>query len=132
MGNVSGNGTIAMGDGTRFVTGNNNQTITNHMTIADGGSTEFHTNGHNATVSGVVSGNAQFNKSGTGILTLSGNNTFTGPATINGGQLTLQGGNAIANSTAVQLNTGTLKVSSAETIGSLSTAAGTQTFSMRR
>ena len=126
-GSLSGNGTFAMGDGTTFQSANNNQSIANNMTLAGGGSATFNTAGNNASISGVVSGNAQFNKSGTGNLTLSGNNTFTGPATINGGQLTLQGGNAIANSTAVQLNTGTLKVSNAETVGSLSTAAGTST-----
>ncbi len=126
-GNVSGNGTIAMSNGTTFQSGNNNQTISNNMTVADGGSATFDSNGKDATVSGAVSGNGQFLKSGTGNLTLSGTNTFAGPAVINGGQLTLQGGNAIANSTAVQLNSGSLKVSSAETIGSLATAAGTQT-----
>ena len=126
-GNVSGDGTIAMGDGTRFVTGNNNQIITNHMTIADGGSTEFHTNGNNATVSGAISGDGELVKAGSGNLTLSGTNTFTGPATINGGQLTLEGGSAIEDSVDVAVNAGTLKVSTAETIGSLTTATGTQT-----
>ena len=126
-GNVSGDGTIAMGDGTRFVTGNNNQTITNQMTIADGGSTEFNTDGNNATVSGAISGDGELVKAGTGNLTLSGTNTFTGPATINGGQLTLEGGEAIEDSVDVEVNSGTLKVSSAETIGSLTTATGTQT-----
>ena len=127
-GNVSGSGTIAMGNGTTFQSGNNNQTISNNMTVANGGSATFDTNGNNANVSGAVSGNGQFIKIGTGELTLSGTNTFAGPAVINNGQLTLQGGNAMADSTAVQLNAGSLKVSSAETIGSLATAAGTQTI----
>ena len=127
-GNVSGNGTIALGNGTTFQSGNNHQTITNSMTLANAGSATFNTAGNNATVSGAVSGNGQFIKSGAGNLTLSGSNTFAGPAVVNAGQLTLQGGNAIANSTAVQLNSGTLKVSSAETIGSLATSAGTQTI----
>lgn len=127
-GNVSGNGMIAMGNGTTFQSGNNNQTISNNMTVADGGSATFNTAGNNASISGAVSGNGQFIKTGSGDLTLSGTNTFTGPAVINNGQLTLQGGNAIANSTAIQLNSGSLKVSSAETIGSLATAAGTQTI----
>ena len=127
-GNVSGNGTIAMGNGTTFRTGNDNQTITNNMTIADSGSMNFDTAGNNATVSGPISGNGQFNKLGAGNLTLSGTNTFAGPAIINGGQMTLEGGNAIADSTAVQLNAGSLKVSSDETIGSLATSAGTQTI----
>lgn len=126
-GNVSGDGTIAMGEGTRFVTGNNDQTITNQMTIADGGWTEFNTDGKNATVSGAISGDGELVKAGAGNLTLSGNNTFTGPATINGGQLTLDGGSAIDDSVDIEVNSGTLKVSSAETVGSLTTANGTQT-----
>ncbi len=125
-GNVSGNGTIAMGNATTFRTGNSDQTVTNTMTIASGSAT-FDTAGKNATVSGAISGDGQLSKSGVGNLTLSGTNTFTGPATINGGQVTLQGGNAIANNTAVQLNSGSLLVTSAETIGSLATSSGTQT-----
>ncbi len=126
-GDVSGNGTIAMGDGTTFVTGNSGQTITNSVALADEGSVTFHTNGYNASVSGAITRDAEFTKAGIGNLTLSGNNTFTGPAIIEGGQLTLQGGQAISDTTAVRLNSGTLLVSSAETIGSLSTVAGTHT-----
>lgn len=126
-GNVSGTGTIAMGSGTTFQSGNNNQTIANNMTVVNGGTT-FNTAGNNATVSGAISGNGQVTKSGTGNLTLSGNNTFTGPMAVDGGQVTLEGGNAIADSAAVQVNAGSLKVSSAETIGSLATSAGTQTI----
>jgi fibronectin-binding autotransporter adhesin len=127
-GNVSGSGTIAMGDGTTFQTGNNNQTIANSMTLADDGYANFNTSGLNATVSGAISGNGELYKVGEGNLTLSGTNTFTGPVGVDDGQLTLQGGNAIADSTAVRVvYAGTLKVSSAETIGSLATSAGTQT-----
>ncbi len=127
-GDISGNGTIAMGDGTTFETGNDGQTITNTMTIAEDGEFIFNTAGNDATVSGAITGDGQLVKSGTGNLTLSGTNTFTGPAVVNVGQLTLEGGNAIVDSTHVQLNAGSLQVSAAETIGSLTTAAGTQTI----
>ncbi len=127
-GNISGSGTIAMGDGTTFRTGNNNQTIANSMTLADEGYANFDTAGLDATVSGTISGNGDLYKVGAGNLTLSGTNTFTGSVGVDNGQLTLQGGNAIANSTAVRVYAGTLKVSSAETIGSLATSAGTQTI----
>jgi fibronectin-binding autotransporter adhesin len=126
-GNLSGSGTIAMGDGTAFQTGNNNQTIANSMTLADDGSANFDTAGLDATVSGTISGDGDLYKVGAGNLTLSGTNTFTGSVEVDDGQLTLQGGNAIANSTAVRVYEGTLKVSSAETIGSLATLRGTQT-----
>lgn len=126
-GNISGTGTIAMSDDTTFQSGNNNQSISNNMTLANGGSTTFNTAGNNATISGAISGNGQFLKSGSGNLTLSGTNTFSGPAVINSGQLTLQDGNAIADTTAVRLNAGILRNNSTETIGSLTTASGTQT-----
>lgn len=126
-GDISGAGTIAMGDGTTFVSGSDNQSITNSIALADDGTATFDTNGNDATVSGVISGDSEFTKAGAGELTLNGANTFSGPAVIDGGGLNLQGGQAIADSTAVQLNTGTLNVGSAETIGSLSTEAGTQT-----
>ncbi|MFO0939578.1 MAG: autotransporter-associated beta strand repeat-containing protein [Pirellulales bacterium] len=125
-GNVSGTGTIAMKNGTTFSTGNSNQTITNSMTLAAGSAT-FDTDGNDATVSGAISGSGGLVKTNTGNLTLSGTNTFIGPAAINGGRVTLQGGSAIADSTAVQLNSGSLTVSTAETIGSLATSVGTQT-----
>ncbi len=65
---------------------------------------------------------------------LTGNNTFTGPATVIGGTLELSGGNAIGDTTAVIVNvagtsvdstSGTLQVDTAETIGSLAGDGGT-------
>ncbi len=128
-GSVSGNGTIAMADGTTFRSGNNNQSITNNMTIANGGSASFDTNGNNASLSGLISGDADFGKYGAGNLTLSGSNTQSGYVWVDEGQLILQGGSAIADGNSVELyNNGKLKVSSAETIGSLATEAGTETI----
>lgn len=64
-------------------------------------------------------------KLGSGVLTLSGANSFTGPTTVNAGTLTLQGGSAIADTGAVTLAGGaTLNLTSSETIGSLSGSAG--------
>lgn len=66
-------------------------------------------------------------KSGTGVLTLSGNNIFTGTATINAGTLALSGGSTIADATTVSLaNTAgaILQLNANETIGTL-TGGGT-------
>ncbi|HAJ45942.1 MAG TPA: hypothetical protein DCL54_05100, partial [Alphaproteobacteria bacterium] len=59
-------------------------------------------------------------KIGAGNLTLSGTNTYTGLTTISGGQLTLSGGAAIADSADVDIASGaTLRVAQSETIGAL-------------
>ena len=82
------------------------------------------TGGNNGTTvySGVMSGNgaASLIKTGTGTMTLSGANTFTGTAVVNNGILSLQGGAAIADVVAVTVtNPGVLNLVNSETIGSL-------------
>ena len=79
--------------------------------------------------SGVISGANGIEKVGTDILTLSGANTFTGPATVTDGTLVLAGGAAIDDTGAVIVNAtattaGTLQVDDAETIGSLAGNGG--------
>jgi autotransporter-associated beta strand protein len=74
--------------------------------------------------SGVISGANGIGKVGTGTLTLSGANTFAGAATVSGGTLILSGGSAIGDTTPVVVNSGTLQVGTAETIGDLSGTGG--------
>jgi len=73
--------------------------------------------------SGVISGDGGFTKAGTGTTTLSGANTYTGTTTISAGTLSLLGGNAIADTSAVVLaNTAGVSLTLNgvdETIGSL-------------
>ncbi len=79
---------------------------------------------------GNISGANGIEKIGSGTtLTLSGTNTFAGPAVVTDGTLVLSGGNAIGDNTAVIVNssdvtTGTLQVDTAETIGSLAGNGG--------
>ena len=59
------------------------------------------------TFSGVISGGGYFVKSGTGTLTLSGANTYTGVTTVNTGTLSAGINNAIGSSSAVTVASGT-------------------------
>ena len=78
----------------------------------------------NTTFSGDISGNTgRLVKDGTGTLTLSGTNTFTGVTTVEAGTLAVTGGSAIADTVRVTVNGGTFDVQQDETIGGLTGAA---------
>lgn len=71
-------------------------------------------------VSNVLSGTGSLTKRGSGTLTLSGNNSFSGAVSLDGGALQLTGGSSIGDTAALSMATGTLLgVGSSETIGSL-------------
>ncbi|HET6471914.1 MAG TPA: autotransporter-associated beta strand repeat-containing protein, partial [Pseudomonadales bacterium] len=100
VGSLAGAGTVTLGSATLTAGGDNT-------------STNF---------SGAASGTGGLTKAGTGTLTLSGANSFTGATTINGGVLRASGGAAIADTSQVSLaNTAgvALDVTSNETIGNL-------------
>ena len=71
----------------------------------------------NDTVSGIISGLGSFTKAGTGTLTFSANNAYTGDTTISAGTLTVSG--TLADATDV-INSGTYDVDTTDTIQSLS------------
>ncbi len=104
----------------------------NTLTIGFG--TAPNTNGTaGAIFAGVISGLGGLIKDDTSTQVLSGTNTFTGPTNVNGGILSLSGGQALADTNAVTVTTpGVLDVQSSETIGSLAgtgnTTIGTATL----
>ncbi|MEO6436643.1 MAG: hypothetical protein ABIP55_12905, partial [Tepidisphaeraceae bacterium] len=79
--------------------------------------------GSPSSFSGVISGVGRFQKNGTGTLTLSGVNTFSGHTTASG-TLIVQGGNAIPDAhpffTQGGATPGTLLLNANETVGSIS------------
>lgn len=91
-------------------------TVPSNITLTSNGGT-FDQNGVNTTYSGVISGPgpATFTNTGPsgGSTTLTGNNTYTGPTTVDpGATLVLSGSGSIANSSSVTVN-GTLDISPA-------------------
>ena len=76
-------------------------------------------NNNNNTYSGVLSGSGGFVKAGSGTQTLSGNNSFTGGVTVNGGTLVVS--NGLANNAAndITINSGgTLKLAAQDIFAS--------------
>ncbi len=81
------------------------------------------------TVANAISGTGGLTKNGSGTLTLSGANSYTGTTTINTGTLALGANNVLANTTAVTINSGaTFSVNSrTDTVGSIAGAGAITT-----
>ncbi|OYV03302.1 MAG: hypothetical protein CFE26_21370, partial [Verrucomicrobiales bacterium VVV1] len=105
----------------RNVGGNTTRTLTLGNNNASGGNFSGSIEGASIT-SGTLnsSGIIAVTKVGTGVQTLSGANTYTGPTTINAGTLALGANNALANTTAVSIGNATLDASTfTDTVGTL-------------
>jgi autotransporter-associated beta strand protein len=77
--------------------------------------------------SGIIAGAISLVKSGSGTLTLGDVNTYTGITTVSGGTLQLNnvGGTTIPTTSAVTVSGGTLRISSNQTLASLTVTSGT-------
>ncbi len=131
---VTFGGNVALGDAT------NTGKLTFSAAVDLGGATRILTTASDAEFDGVIS-NGGLTKNGTGALTLSGNNNYTGATTINAGKLTITsatglgttaGGVSVANGAILDLN-GTFAVGNeAVTLAdgsALSSSAGTNSIS---
>lgn len=87
----------------------------------------------NITVANNFSGNnsGSITKTNTNILTLSGNNTYSGATNIDQGQVTVTNGAGIGNNSTVNMATGTtLNIQAGEVIGALASAANNATVNL--
>ena len=107
----SGTYNVNNSDTIQSLSGSGNTVIASSQTLTTGDS-------GNDEVSGVISGSGAFTKAGSGILTLSDDNTYTGVTTINAGTLTVSG--TLSNSTAVSVASGaTYDVDQTDTVASI-------------
>jgi fibronectin-binding autotransporter adhesin len=87
--------------------------------------------GDNDTISGVISGAGNLTKVGSGTLTLTGDNTFTGTLTVTLGTVVLNDadgdtGTVLSDSASVTVNGGTVTVSdTSETVSTVTQSSGT-------
>ncbi len=126
---ISGSGALNLGGDiiVNNITGNSGATIScpvqldadRTFTIADNGTTASE-----LTISGVISTGFGLTKDGSGTLTLSGVNTYTGATTISAGTLALDATGTIAASSGVA-NSGTLTIAASKTIDSMTGSGGT-------
>lgn len=91
-GSIAGSGTYYIGGGNTLVVGGNNLSTTVSGVIADNNPC------------GCTTGSGSLEKAGTGTLTLSGSNTYTGATTVNGGVLDVEGSIASSSLTTVNAN----------------------------
>jgi autotransporter-associated beta strand protein len=109
--------------------GNYSQTVNiNGCTLTDNQSTNTtFGNGTGANLTGLIAGTGNFIKSGTGTLTLTGPNTYTGLTQVAGGTLALShtAGTTLPATNTVDIIGGTLSVNTTQTLKNVTLSTGT-------
>jgi autotransporter-associated beta strand protein len=110
---TTGNGTLRLGGNVVFSATNNASGASISGKLDLGNATRTFTIGDSSvatsdlTIDAAIS-NGGLTKNGTGTLTLSGNNTYTGNTTVNAGTLTASAANALGGTTSINVNGGSL------------------------
>jgi autotransporter-associated beta strand protein len=113
---LGSSGTITLAGGTLQFSAANTTDYSNRFSSAAGQTYRIDTNGQNVTfASALTSSDAALVKSGSGTLTLSGNNNYGGGTTLNAGTLALGSSGALGASGTILFGGGTLQFSSANT-----------------
>jgi fibronectin-binding autotransporter adhesin len=123
---VGTSGTISFGGGTLQYSASNTIDYSSRFSTAASQASEIDTNGQNVTLaSPLTSSGGTLTKFGTGTLTLSGNNSYTGGTTISGGRITLGNANGLGAAGAVTITSGTLDLNGRSvTLGALTGSSG--------
>jgi fibronectin-binding autotransporter adhesin len=121
------NSGVTFNNGTLQFLSSFNLANTRALTLNAGGGT-IDTNGNDTTISQVIGGAGGLTKTGAGTLTLTGNNSYTGATTINGGVLAFSEGYALASSSGLTINGGTLRLTNVASINRPVTLSGAATF----
>jgi fibronectin-binding autotransporter adhesin len=117
---IGTSGTISFGGGTLQYTSSNTTDYSSRFSTASSQAYKVDTNSQNITwATGLTSSGGSLLKSGTGTLTLSGDNSYSGSTTLSVGSLTLSGNNSTSG--AININAGVLSLGSANAIGTSGT-----------
>jgi autotransporter-associated beta strand protein len=123
----SGTTTINSGGTLQVGPGGTNGTLGSGNVVDNGVLNFNHTD--NVSLSNIVSGSGGLGQIGTGTLTLTGANTYTGGTTVNAGTLQLGAGGSLASTGALAVNGGTFDLNGhTQTVGSLSGTGGAITL----
>lgn len=130
-GAIGSSGTISFGGGTLRFTASNTTDYSSRFSTAAGQAYSLHTNSQNVTLAtALTSSGGTLTKSGDGILTLTGNNTFAGTTTVNAGILRIGNGGTTGSlaSTSIVLSSGALIFNRSDDLTYAGVISGTGTM----
>ncbi|HWA86200.1 MAG TPA: autotransporter-associated beta strand repeat-containing protein, partial [Opitutus sp.] len=124
-----GSGTVTLdGGGLRWASGTTTDVSSVLNPVIGAGGASFDTNGNNVTLSTALSGSGGVTKLGSGTLTFSGANSYTGDTAVDAGTLALGAQDILAHGSTVTVNGGTLSLgSTTQTAGTVSLQSGSLT-----